>query len=88
MVAVAVVALVLYAARLLSLSAMYRDRAYRYEIEWMGATPIMMGPRERYLSVRAPSARLLWAREMADKYRRASWCPWLPVEPDPQGPGS
>jgi hypothetical protein len=86
MVVVAVVAPILFSARLLSLSAMYRDRADRYEVDLMGATPIIMGPRERYRIVPTPSARLVRARELADKYRRASWCHWLPVEPDPPEP--
>ncbi len=86
MIAVAVAALILWMAGLLSLSARYRDRASHYELELMGATPILMGPRERHRIVHPPSAHLLWAREMASKYRRASWCPWLPVEPDPPPP--
>ena len=86
MVVVAVLAPILLAARLLSLSAIYRAMANRYDVEFIGATPILMGPRERYRIVRPPSARLVRARELADKYRRASWCPWLPVEPDPPEP--
>jgi len=86
MIAVAVVALILWMASLLLLSARYRKRAGQYELELMGATPILMGPRERHRIVRPPSAHLLWAREMANKYRRASWCPWLPVEPDSPPP--
>ena len=86
MVAVAAAAPMLRVASLLSLSVMYRDKARQYDIELLGATPILMGPRERHRIVHPPSAHLLWAREMANKYERASWCPWLPVEPDPPEP--
>lgn len=86
MVAVAAVALMLWVARLLSLSAMYRDKARQYDIELMGATPILMGPRERHRIIHPPSAHLLWGTEMTKKYRHASWYPWLPVEPEPPEP--
>ena len=81
MIAVAVVALILWMAGLLSLSARYRDRASHYEFELIGTTPILLGPRERHRIVDPPSAHLLWAREMANKYGRASWCPGSPSSP-------
>ncbi len=86
MVAVAAVALLLWVASLLSLSAMYRDKAAQYDSELLGDMPILMGPRERHRFVLPRRAHTLWATEMANKYRRASWCPWLPVEPDPPEP--
>ena len=86
MAAVAVLALILWTGRLLSLSAMYRDRALKYAAEDLGAAELLMGPRERPRVFHPPSARLLWARKMANKYQRAAWCPWLPVEPDSPPP--
>ncbi len=43
MVVVAVLAPILLAARLLSLSAIYRAMANRYDVEFIGATPILHG---------------------------------------------
>ena len=48
MVAVAAGALMLRLARLLSLSAAYRDKSHKYGVELLGATPIVLGPRERH----------------------------------------
>jgi hypothetical protein len=87
MAVVAIVALALWVGRLLSLSAVYRDRARNYEEGHLGSTNIIGGPRERYMIVRPPSPHLLWRRKMAEKYWQASWCPWLPVAPDPAEPG-
>ncbi len=78
MAAVAVSALMLWAGRMLSLSATYRERARQYDLELLGATPIWLGP----WSIRPPSARHLWAEKMADRYWHAARYPWLPLQPD------
>jgi hypothetical protein len=86
MVALAVVALICWAGRLLLLSAIYHARAREFSIALMTETPIWMGPKERLRVYPAPSPRVRWAREMGHKYERAARCPWLPVEPDSPPP--
>jgi hypothetical protein len=85
MAALAVVALIVRAGKMMLLSATYRQRAAMYESQLLGATPVRMGPRERQ-PVPARSARHQWTSDMADKYRYAAAYTWLPVEPDPPEP--
>ena len=86
MIAVVFAALILSAARLLLLSAAYRERARPYEAAALGATPILMGPNGSHSIPWHRSAHDLWAESMAEKYLHASRFPWLPVEPDPPEP--
>ena len=86
MAALAVVAILCWAGRLLLLSAMYRERARAFSFELMTETPIWMGPKERPRVYSSPSPRVRWAREMGHKYERAARYPWLPVEPDSPPP--
>jgi hypothetical protein len=84
--ALAVVALVCWAVRLLMLSTMYRERARPYALESLGETNIWMGPKERPRVYLPPSPRARWRREMGEKYMRAAHYPWLAVEPDSAPP--
>jgi hypothetical protein len=86
MVAVVLAALIIWAARLLSLSVAYRERANQYLLELLGSTPILMGPKGRHSATIPRSAHSLWAESMAEKYLHASRFPWLPLEPDPPEP--
>jgi hypothetical protein len=86
MVAVVVAAMTLWAVRLLMLSAAYREKAGRYQLELLGATPILMGPHGSHSLGYPRSVRSRWAERMADKYLHASRFPWLPIEPDPPEP--
>jgi hypothetical protein len=86
MIAVVLAALLLGAVRLLMLSAAYRTKAGRYQLELLGTTPILMGPNGSHSRGYRPSARTRWAEKMGEKYLRASRFPWLPVEPDPPEP--
>jgi hypothetical protein len=86
MVAVVLAALILCAARLLLISAAYRERANQYRVELLGSTPILMGPKERHSATQSRSAHSVCAESMAEKYLHASRFPWLPLEPDPPEP--
>jgi hypothetical protein len=86
MIAVVLAALILWAARLLSLSAAYREQAIHYQGGPLGSTPILMGPIGSHSVSHPPSGRRLWAQRMAEKYLHASRFPWLPVEPDTPEP--
>jgi hypothetical protein len=86
MIVVALAAPILWAARLLSLSAAYLERANQYRLGLLGSTPILMGPKGQHSAIHRPSRYELWERSMAEKYLRASRFPWLPVEPDPPEP--
>jgi hypothetical protein len=52
-----------------------------------------MAARDRANPARARTVSAVWGVQTADyyaplarKYRRAMWCPWIPVEPDPPAP--
>jgi hypothetical protein len=81
MVAVAVVALLGWAVRMLSLSARYSERASQFErmFEYYWVHGPQAWPPEFPLP---PNLHDRWAIEMARKYRRAALCPWFPVERD------
>jgi hypothetical protein len=86
MAVVAVVGVALWAGRMLWLSAGYREKARRYPLGLLGATPILMGPHGVHsLGYRRPD-RVRWEEAMAENYLRAARYPWLPVEPDPPEP--
>jgi hypothetical protein len=87
MAALAVVALLCWAGRLLMLSAMYAARAKTYSAGLLGATPRAGGGKEwpRVYHPLSPGVR--WARAMAHKYEHAASHPWIPVEPDLPEPG-
>ncbi len=82
MAAVAVSSLMLWAGKMLSLSATYRDLALQFDPEPLGATQIWSGPKTRPRVIHPPSASHLWAREMADRFWHAARHPWLPLQPD------
>lgn len=84
--AVVLAALVSSTGRSLLLSAAYRAKAGQYQIELMGITPILMGPKGSHSATTHRSAHVLWAERMAEKYLRASRFPWLALEPDPPPP--
>ena len=85
MAAVAVVALVLWTGRLLWLSATYLARVRKIKPRIEAPRTSAWG-RERPPVISRPSARLIWARAMANKYQCAAWHPWLSVEPDSPPP--
>jgi hypothetical protein len=87
MVIVAVAALLSYAATLIRLSAVYRQRAREHTVALLGSTPMLMGPKNwpRH-SPRAPPPHECWSRQMGEKYLHAARYPWLPVAPDPPEP--
>jgi hypothetical protein len=73
MAAVVAAALILWADRMIKLSAEYRERATKYE--YLASLIRSRGePTEDPLYT--------WAKRTAAKYERASRYPWLPVEPD------
>ena len=88
MIAVAVVALLIWGALMGTRSYVYYRfaRTYgTYERQWRE-----MAVRDRG-NPRSVAAR--WGRQIAEfyaplarKYRRASWRPWMPVAPDPPAP--
>ncbi len=81
MIAVAVVAVIAWAGKMLWLSAAYQQRARAY----LSSIPpyIYWGPGP----IEPPrTPHNLWAHEMADKYWRAARYPFLPVPSDPPEP--
>jgi hypothetical protein len=74
-----VVAIVGFVTEGLESSAEYSRRAERFE-RWLSA------PFSAESGSPSFHARRRHFHEMARKYRRAAWLPWLPVEPDPPVP--
>jgi hypothetical protein len=96
MVAVAIVGLLmgtgLWAVRMRTLSAAYRERAFEF-----GGEPAVgrnldfkvITEDGEYISVHKDEnywLRREWGHKLAEKYRRLADRPWLPVEPDPPPP--
>jgi hypothetical protein len=91
MLAVAIVALLAWGARLGTRSLIYYRLATTYgahEREWR-----YMAARDRGTTTRTRSVSAVWGPEIADyyaplarKYRRAMWRPWAAVAPDPPAP--
>ncbi|AGA28306.1 hypothetical protein Sinac_4091 [Singulisphaera acidiphila DSM 18658] len=82
MVAVAIVALIAWAGRMMRLSAVYQRRAdtyqmYLFRIESPGVRGGWRPP---------PTEHDRWANHMTNKYRNAARYPWLVVTPDPPEP--
>ncbi|WP_406698044.1 hypothetical protein V5E97_04240 [Singulisphaera sp. Ch08] len=82
MVAVAVVALMAWASRMLSLSVAYQRRADTY---WTNLLRVE-SPGVRGGWRTPPTEHDRWASHMTNKYRNAARYPWLPVAPDPPEP--
>jgi hypothetical protein len=91
MLAVAIVALLVYGAIMTSRSYVYARLAEEYgrqERAWRENAV-----RDRANPASARSVAAVWGLEVADyyaplaqKYRRAMWRPWAPVAPDPPAP--
>ena len=84
MAAVGVVALLIWGAMLGLRSYDYYRRARFYAFQEYGW-------RETAISGQFPadsrSERAEYFAQLTRKYRRAMWCPWTPVAPDPHAPG-
>jgi hypothetical protein len=91
MLAVGVVALLIWGAMLGTRSYVYYRLATTYgtyERQWRE-----MHVRDRGILTRARSIAVKWGPQIAEfyaplaqKYRRAMWRPWMPVAPDPPAP--
>jgi hypothetical protein len=84
MIAVGVVALLVWGAMMGIRSYDYYLRARRYDLEervWRRTTA------EGRWRVEIGLERADYFAELSRKYRRAMWRPWLPVAPDPHAPG-
>ena len=84
MLAVGVVALLIWAAIMGPRSSDYAKRARDYDVQeraWREITDQGDFPREFCAECAAYFAQL------AAKYRQAMWRPWRPVAPDPHAPG-
>jgi hypothetical protein len=91
MLAVGVVALLIWGAMLGTRSYVYYRLAMTYgtyERQWRE-----MAVRDRGIPTRKRSIAVKWGPQIAEfyaplaqKYRRAMWRPWMPVAPDPPVP--
>jgi hypothetical protein len=92
MLAVGVVALLLWGAMMGTRSYVYYRRARFYSFEergWRESAARARGNPSRARTVGAvygPQIAEYYA-PLAEKYRRATWRPWMPVAPDPHAPG-
>lgn len=93
MVAVGVVALLIWGAMMGTRSYVYYRLAKSYSTEergWRESAAMARGNPSRARSVGAvygPQIAEYYA-PLARKYRRAMWRPWIPLDPDPPAPGS
>ena len=86
MIAVGVVALLLWGAMMGTRSFDYYRRAREYGANERGWRAIADRPNQPG----GPEFRLRcveYYAQLAGKYRRAMWRPWMPVAPDPHAPG-
>lgn len=84
MVAVGVVALLFWGGMMGSRSYDFYRRAREYGANERGWRAIAARRRE---SAKFGSQCAEYYAELARKYRRAFWRPWMPVAPDPHAPG-
>jgi hypothetical protein len=84
MAAVLAVALLLWGARMGARSYDYHGRAKTYGEQERGWREI--AARKRWDASFASQCAEYYAL-LTRKYRRAMWCPWEPVVPDPYAPG-
>jgi hypothetical protein len=82
--AVGLVAVLLWAAKMGSRSYDYYRRASEYGAQERGWRQI--AARGRWPGTFQSECAEYFAL-LAEKYRRAMWRPWLPVDPDPYAPG-
>jgi hypothetical protein len=86
MLAVAVVAFLIWGAMMASKSFVYYQRAREYGEKESGWRRIDDSPHQPG----GPEFRLRcvdYFASLAAKYRHATWHPWSPVAPDPHAPG-
>jgi hypothetical protein len=84
MAAVGLVAVLLWAATMGLRSYVYYRLASNYSLQervWRKGTARGDWPQE------VGSERADYFAQLAGKYRRAMWRPWLPIAPDPPAPG-
>jgi len=84
MVVVGVVALLIWGVMIGSRSYNYYRRAREYGAEergWREAAAT------GHFDARVASECVEYCTQLARKYRRAMWSPWMPVAPDPHAPG-
>jgi hypothetical protein len=84
MIAVSVVALVVWGAMMGTQSYDYYRRASEYGAHERGWRDIAARKRQRE---EFSSQCADYYEQLARKYRRAMWRPWMPVAPDPHAPG-
>jgi hypothetical protein len=91
MLAVGIVALLVWGAMMGTRSYVYYRLAREYSIQERGWRENAV--RDRGNPARARSVAAVWGLEIAEyyaplarKYRRAMWRPWAPVAPDPPAP--
>jgi hypothetical protein len=84
MAAVGVAAVLLWGAMMGSRSYDYYRRASFYGTQERGWREI--AARKRW-DARFASECTEYYAQLARKYRRAMWRPWMPVDPDPHAPG-
>jgi hypothetical protein len=84
MMAVGVVALVVWGAMMGTRSYDYYRRAREYGTYERGWRQTAARDRE-WAEFGSRCAE--YYAQLAGKYRRAMWCPWMPVAPDPHAPG-
>jgi hypothetical protein len=86
MIAVGVVALLIWGAMMASQSYDYYSRAREYgaqERGWREIASRNRSPKQKQFH----SECVQYFAQLAGKYRRAMWRPWMPVAPDPHAPG-
>ena len=84
MIAVGVVALLIWGAMMASQSYDYYRRASKYGADERGWRETAA---RHHGSAKFGSQCAEYYAQLAGKYRRAMWRPWMPVAPDPHAPG-
>jgi hypothetical protein len=84
MIAVGVVALLIRGVMMASQSYDYYRRARECSAQKRGSGE---SAAEGRLRVEFCSQCADYFAQLAGKYRRAMWCPWMPIAPDPHAPG-
>jgi hypothetical protein len=84
MIAVGLVALLVWGAMMGTRSYDYYRRVREYDIQERGWRESAY---EGRLRVEFCWQCAEYFAQLSRKYRRAMWCPWLPLAPDPHAPG-
>jgi hypothetical protein len=84
MIAVGLVALLIWGAKMGTFSYVYYRRAMYFELEERGWREAAT---EGRFKVDFCLQFVDYFARLSRKYRRGMWCPWLPIAPDPHAPG-